>query len=293
MKTILVATDFSKASKNAAYYALHLASPLKVNIELCHAFALPSESPMLGQISWVLYEYPELVEENDKEMRKEVKDLEQKENKLLGDKAFPFHPSVDYLSDVGDTIKVIHDMASHKNTIMIVMGMTGAGSIKRFFLGSNSIQMIEKTKYPLLLVPEDHKYKPITKIAFTTDLNKKDVKTAQSLINFAKYFDAELLITHVVQSMNDVTEDINYEKKKEKFIKDLDGNFCYNCIYSENVDYGLDILKNKDIDMLVMGHQHRGFFESFITSSHAVKQAAHLQIPLLIIPDSNNTIFTF
>lgn len=293
MRTILVATDFSKASKNAAYYALHLATVLKVNIELCHAFSLPSESPMLGQISWVLYEYPELVEVNNKELRKEVKDLEQKENKLLGDEAFPFHPSVDYLSEVGDTIKVIHDMASHKNTILLVMGMTGAGTIKRFFLGSSSIQMIDKTKYPLLLIPENHKYKPIKKIAFSTDLNKKDVKTAQSLINFAKYFDAELLITHVIQSMNDVTEDINYEHKKEAFLKNLDGKFCYNCIYSENVDYGLDILKNKNIDMLVMGHEHRGFFKSLVTGSHAVKQAEQLQIPLLIIPDSENTVFSF
>ncbi|MDP9955491.1 nucleotide-binding universal stress UspA family protein [Epilithonimonas hungarica] len=293
MRTILVATDFSKASKNAANYALHLASPLKANIELCHAFSLPSESPMLGQISWVLYEYPELVEENNKELKKQVKDLEQKENKLLGDGAFPFHPSVDYLSEVGDTIKVINDMASHKNTILIVMGMTGAGTIKRFFLGSNSIQMIDKTKYPLLLIPENHKYKPITKIAFSTDLNKKDVKTAQSLINFAKCFNAELLITYILQSTNDVTEDRNYEHTKEKFLKNLDGKYYYNCIYSENVDYGLDILKNKDIDILVMGHQQRGFFESLIKSSHAVKQAEHMQIPLLIIPESADTVFRF
>lgn len=293
MRTIVVATDFSKASRNAAFYALNLGIPLKVNIHLCHAFSLPSENPMLGQVAWTLYEYNELVDENNKVLIKEARDLENEEKKLIGDEAFPFHPSVDYLSESGDTIRIINQVASHRNTILIVMGMTGAGTVKRFFLGSSSIQMIEETKYPLLLIPENHKYKPITKIAFSTDLDKKDVKTAKSLMNFAKYFGAELLITHVLQSMNEVSEDVNYESKKENFLKNLDGKFCYNCIYSENIDYGLDILKNKDIDILVMGHQHRGFFKRFIKSSHAVKQAEHLQIPLLIIPDSENAIFTF
>lgn len=36
-------------AKNAALYALHLANALKCNIDLCHAFTLPVDSPMLGQ----------------------------------------------------------------------------------------------------------------------------------------------------------------------------------------------------------------------------------------------------
>ncbi|MET3537163.1 universal stress protein [Chryseobacterium limigenitum] len=291
MRTILVPTDFSKPSKNAAYYALHMAQALKANIDLCYAFNLPTESPMLGQVSWALYDYPALQEENSKELRKLVKTLEEKGNTIWGVNAFPFHPSIYYTCEAGDVVQVINNTAINNKTLLVVMGMTGAGKLSRFFFGSNSLKMINNTQHPLLLVPQNHKYKKLEKIAFATDLSKKDIKIAQALVKFAKYFDAELLITHIIQSTNDVMEDTAYEHKKKVFLKALDGKVCYNCIYSENIDYGLDILKNKDIDILVMGHDHRSFLEKFTKSSHAATQAAELEIPLLIIPEIDQLFF--
>lgn len=291
MRTILVPTDYSKSAKNAANHALYLAHALKSNIHLCHAFSVPIESPMLGQTAWTLYDYPVLQEENTKTLRKQAKALEEKEEILWGDEAFPFHPAIYYTSEAGDPVQVINNTATHHRTLLIVMGMQGASKFTRFFFGSNSIKMIEQTQYPLLLVPTNYKYKDLKKIAFTTDLNKKDIKTAQLLINFAKYFDAELLITHIIQSNNDVIQDTAYDHKKELFLKHFDGNICYNCIYSENIDYGIDILKNKDIDILVIGHHHKGFLDRFVTSSHASRQARQLEIPLMIIPENAHIYF--
>ncbi|WP_426479113.1 universal stress protein [Chryseobacterium sp. CBSDS_008] len=291
MRTILVPTDYSKPAKNAAFYALHLANALKSNIDLCHAFGLPIESPMLGQTAWSLYEYPALQEENTKELKKLAKVLEDREKVVWGDEAFPFHPSIYYGCEGGDAVSVINNMAADKKPLLIVMGMQGAGMLTRFVFGSNSIKMIENTKYPLLLIPLGHKYNGLKKIAFATDLNKKDIKTAQLLIEFAKYFDAELLITHIIQSDNDVIQDIDYEHKKEVFLKNLDGKICYNCIYSENIDYGLEILKHKDIDMLVMGHHDKSFFKRLFQGSHATRQASELEIPLLTIPENGHVHF--
>ncbi|WP_066440306.1 universal stress protein [Chryseobacterium sp. CCH4-E10] len=291
MRTIVVPTDYSKPARNAAFYSLHLAAALKSNLHLCHAFGIPVESPMLGQTAWSLYEYPALQEENNKELKKLGKALEEKSKALWGDEAFPFHPSFYYVCEGRDVDQVINDTAEENKALLIVMGMNGAGMLTRFFFGSNSIKMINNTKYPLLLIPDGHKYKGLTKIAFATDLNKKDIKIAQSLLNFAKYFDAELLITHIIQSNNEVIQDQRYEHAKEIFLKELEGRFCYNCIYSENIDYGLDILKNKDIDMLIMGHHYRSFFENFIQSSHAVRQAGELEIPLMIIPENGHIYF--
>ncbi|BAP32428.1 universal stress protein [Chryseobacterium sp. StRB126] len=291
MKTILVPTDFSKPSKNAAYYALHLGNTLKANIELCHAFTLPAEDPMFGQVSWPLDAYPELMEGNTRELKKLANALEDKGRVLWREDTFSFHPSISYSCKAGDAVYVINNTADNNNTLLIVMGMQGSGTITRFIFGSNSVRMIKNTKYPLLLIPSDHQYKGLKKIAFSTDMNKKDVRTAQSLIEFAKYFNAELLITYISLNANDSIEDQSYEHKKEFFFKNLDGNICYNCIYSENIDDGLDILKEKDIDMLIMGHQHRGFFDRLMNSSHAARQADQLQIPLLIIPENGNLPF--
>ncbi|MDR6158452.1 nucleotide-binding universal stress UspA family protein [Chryseobacterium sp. SLBN-27] len=291
MRTIVVPTDYSKPARNAAFYALHLAAALKSNLHLCHAFGIPIESPLLGQTAWALYEYPALQEENSKELRKLGKVLEEKSKALWGDEAFPFHPAFYYVCEGRDVDQVINDTAEENKALLIVMGMNGAGLLTRFLFGSNSIKMINNTKYPLLLIPQKHQYKGLSKIAFATDLNKKDIKIAQSLLNFAKYFEAELLITHIIQSNNEVIQDQKYEHAKETFLKELEGRFCYNCIYSENIDYGLDILKNKDIDMLIMGHHYRSFFENFTQSSHAIRQAGELVIPLMIIPENGHIYF--
>ncbi len=291
MRTIVVPTDYSQSATNAAFYALHLAAALKSNLHLCHAFGIPVESPLLGQTAWALYEYPALQEENSKELRKLGKVLEEKSKALWGVEAFPFHPAFYYVCEGRDVDQVINDVAEENKALLIVMGINGAGLLTRFLFGSNSIKMIKNTKYPLLLIPQKYKYKGLTKIAFATDLNKRNKKIVQSLLNFAKYFDAELLITYVLQSNNEVIQDRKYEHAKEEFLKDLEGRFCYNCIYSENIDYGLDILKNKDIDMLIMGHHYRGFFENFTQNSHAIRQAGELEIPLMIIPENGHIYF--
>jgi len=51
---------------------------LKADIELCHAFMLPSIDPMFGQVSWPLYDYTELMEGNTSELKKLEKALEDK-----------------------------------------------------------------------------------------------------------------------------------------------------------------------------------------------------------------------
>lgn len=286
MRTIVVPTDYSEPAKNAALYALHLANALKSDLHLCHAFGLPIESPLLGQTAWALYEYPALQEENSRQLKKLGTMLEHQSKLLWGDEAFPFHPGIHYVCEGRDVVQVVNDTAEEHNALLIVMGMHGTAPLTRFFFGSTSVVMIKNAKHPLLLIPQKHQYKGLRKIDFATELDRKDIKTAQALLNFAAYFDAELLITHIIQSNNDVIQDQKYEHKKEKFLKDLNGRFCYDCIYSENVDYGLDILKNKDIDMLIMGHHYRSFFESFTTSSHAVRQAGEIEVPLMIIPEN-------
>ncbi|WP_228446620.1 universal stress protein [Chryseobacterium sp. 3008163] len=200
MRTIVVPTDFSKPARNAAVYALHLAHALKSDMHLCHSFEIPIESPMLGQTAWAVYEYPALQKDNDEELKKLAKTLEDKEKILWG-----------------DVIQLVNDTAAKNKTLLIVMGMQGAGMLTRFLFGSNSLKMMENTKHPLLLIPPKHKFKGLKKIAFATDLDKKDIKTAQSLIEFAEYFGAELLITHIIQSSNEVIENTEYEHRKEFF----------------------------------------------------------------------------
>ncbi|MBW8362677.1 MAG: universal stress protein [Kaistella sp.] len=290
MRTILAATDFSKPSKNAAYYALNLAIALEADVELCHAYSVPAESPLLGQVSWALYEQPDLEKENGKALEKLVRDLEEKENVLTDDDSSTFHPSVSYTLEKGDPVEVITAAATKTKALLIVMALTGEGALERFILGSNSVKMIDAAKHPLLFIPAGRRFHQLKKIAFATDLNKKDIKTAQWLIKFAHYFNAELLITHITD-FSDLIDEEAYNDKKNLFLQPLYHKVSYRYIESDNIDTGLDLLKGKDIDMLVMGHHHRSFFERLTPGSHASRQALHPELPLLIIPEGSHINF--
>ncbi|WP_332032721.1 universal stress protein [Kaistella sp.] len=58
MRTIIVPTDFSNPSRNAARLALNLAIGLKADLHLCHAYNIPVKSPMMGEVLWTLPEIP-------------------------------------------------------------------------------------------------------------------------------------------------------------------------------------------------------------------------------------------
>lgn len=48
MKTILIATDFSSAARNASIYAVALAKVLNAKIILCNAYKIPAASASLN-----------------------------------------------------------------------------------------------------------------------------------------------------------------------------------------------------------------------------------------------------
>ena len=76
MRTVIVPTDFSNPSKNAARYALNIAIGLKADLHLCHAYSTPAESPVIGEVPWILQDFPEVKADAEKALKKLAKALE-------------------------------------------------------------------------------------------------------------------------------------------------------------------------------------------------------------------------
>ena len=283
----MVPTDFSGPSENASLYALDMAMAMKTDIHLCHAFSVPAESPLLSGVSWSLYDYPELLEDCNKRFDKLVTILKQK---MSEDEPKRFQPTISYSCDVGDIAEVINNTAEKNNTVLIVMGMTGMGKLERLIMGSSSIRMIDTTNYPLLIVPYNQHFKTLKKIAFSTDLDSKDIKIAKSLVTFSQYFSAALLIAHIADFI-DLLDEKTYQHRKDLFLKDIADKVTYLSIESDNLDSGFDQLKHRGIDMLVMGHRHKNFFDRLILGSYSARQAAKLELPLLVIPEGAHVSF--
>ena len=287
METILVPTDFSPAAKNAEQYALRFAKAIKANLKLCNAMKVPAEAPMAGQVIWPLIDFKMVKEETTKDLKALVETLTQEEKELNIKGAF--HPKIDSYYQVGTVTDMVKELVDEKKLTMVVMGMSGAGELSRLFLGSTSRDMIEQAEVPVLLIPAQHLYRPISKMAIATDLSEKDINTIHSMAGLARAFCAELLIVHVTD------EDFDYDLHKGKiqeFLREITCKINYHKIYYrqiKNVDVnsGLEWLsENGQIEILAMVHHKQNLIVRMFEHSYTRSLAKHIQIPLLVFPDN-------
>jgi nucleotide-binding universal stress UspA family protein len=291
MKTILVPTDFSPAADNAARYALHLAKGMQAGIKLCNAFLVPLETPTASQVVWPLEDYTSVKYETTEELKIFAQKLMEQET-VFGD-TNAYHPVVEYLSEVGSVADVVADIVEEEKLPLVVMGMSGAGLVSRFVLGSSSRKMIEKARFPVLLVPPKFVFNGIKKIAFATDLSKADIDVINSISGLARSFNAEILIAHITDETYDKQE---HQHKMDAFLSDITGKIDYPKIYyrhikSMDVDHGLDWLtEHGQIDILAMVHRQHSIVDRIFVGSHTQKLARHIKLPLLVFPIGHQPI---
>ncbi|OOQ58731.1 universal stress protein [Mucilaginibacter pedocola] len=273
MKTILVPTDFSPAATNAAKYALNIAINVKAEIKLCNAVTVPAESVYAAQVAWPMDDYTALKESADSELIYQAGLLEDS----IGE---GYHPRVCYSTGVGNVTDYVRNLVEDDDVNLVVMGMSGANMFSKFLLGSNSRSLIDKADFPLLLIPKQHEYQSIKRIGFATDLSSADIDALNSVANFARYFNAEIVVSHVMESPEE-------HRRAEDFLSEVGCKINYPHIYyrgmqNEGVTAGLKWLtENGQIDMLVMIHRPHGIFDASYTQKLAVKT----KIPLMVLPD--------
>lgn len=292
MKTYLIPTDFSSASKNASKYAIHFAKAMKAKMVLCNAMNVPAEAPMAAQFAWPLEGFYSVYKNTEEELKMMEKELATEF--LENDASTSMIPEISHCCDSGTVIEVVGNTLEKNKAQMIIMGLSGADAITRFMLGSNSRKLIDTVAVPVLLVPPTYQYTPIKKIAFATDLSKTDIDVIQSLVSLARYHNAEILISHVSP---DGTEKDCKEAEIGEFLNDVTCKVDYPKIYyrdlrNKKVVSGLEWLtENGSINMLVMVHRHNHFYDKLISDSYTQKLAKHITIPLLVIPDHLYPVF--
>jgi nucleotide-binding universal stress UspA family protein len=154
IKKILYATDLTKNSSYAAYFAADLARKHDAKVVIFHCIApihpaiyyeigIPDEDGTLR----VLREQEKV--EVVAEIRKRLQELYQKIESEIGS------PCVGLVSDViivvGYPVEEILNAA--EGCDVIVLGTHGKGWLKQTFLGSVARSVLERTRKPVLIIP--------------------------------------------------------------------------------------------------------------------------------------------
>ena len=278
MKNILVPIDFSKASLNAAKYAVSFAEALGANLHLLNVIPAPGiiDDSILAS---VLIMQAELSENNHRLMKEEVDSLSKKAN-------------VEIKSIVAEGLPsdVITEVAKELKAELIIMGMKGKGKSNSVF-GSTATAVIRKSGFPVLVIPENGDYQPIRNITFASDFDP-DVES-----------DSYDLLIKLAQKLNIPVYVLNVQKKNcalgaERTIGKMKTSLAFSSlhpefhsVYDRNVEEGIHMFIEKNpTDVLAMVAHPHNLFERMFGTVHTKEMSYQTKIPLLILNDKQKII---
>ncbi len=272
MKLILVPTDFSPTSDNAIKYGMDMALAMGAKLMLVNIYEIPisfSEVPLVT-IS---------VEQLKKMSEEKLNELKHNIDKISGGKLHVYVES--RLGSVSDEIEKICNTLDPYAVIMGTRGLSGMG---QFFLGSNSMSVIEKIDAPVFIIPPGVRFKPFRKVGLATDMEnvseKIPIKPIRELVSF---FNADMHVLNVDYHEHHVTSYTTEESLKlDNMLSDL--HPIYDMVENKDVEEGLnDFAEKNDIDLLITVPRKRHFLEKIPETSTTRKLIYHTMIPLMCI----------
>lgn len=279
MKKILLPTDFSDNAWNAIVYAMDFFKNEKCEFHILHTY-----TPTFYRVDYMIWG-PTNSAIPDREVDVALANLEKVETKLK--KAYPdSNYRFNTLSSFNTLTNEIIELTSIKNLDLIVMGTQGATGAKEIFLGTHTVNVIRKSKIPVLAVPAGYTFQKINSILFPTDFttpfNKKDL---QYITEIAKMHNAKVTILHIKEEY-DLTDDqienqrslANYFDNSVHSFEEMKGALMPDAIH--------EYIDQNNIGLLVMMNQKHSFLERMFTKQNIDSIGFHTEIPFLAIRET-------
>ncbi len=285
MKNILVLTDLSNRAEYAAEYALNIAIKSKSNLLLCHVLELSTNTTAGLELNFPLEDQLGLESKRIPELKALTKRLE----KLVPEvDATEFTPSINYIIAFGPIVQFAEKIIEEKLVRLVVIGAHKSNGLSRFIFGSHTHAILDKINCPVLLVPENLKFKSLKTIAYASDLTFNNQKVIQYLMDIANPFDALIAVTHISLPGFPATAS---EQAMGYSLNDQLGpdhpTMFYHTIKGNDVKASLmEITNSGKADILALVHKRYGFFERLFHASISKQMADDAKVPLLILPYS-------
>ena len=150
IKKILFATDLSKNSAYAFFYAIHMAKRDEAKIVIVHA--VEPIAPMLVNFEDFKHQVAkDRWEETVKKFKERIQDISVKADARTG------VSSADLISNIlirlGNPVEEILKVVEEEDCDVIVLGTHGKGFFKQTLLGSVSSSVLIRTQKPVFVIP--------------------------------------------------------------------------------------------------------------------------------------------
>ena len=270
MKTILIATDFSSASRVASLYGVQFAKALNAKIILFNAYKIPHSVPALT----VGISRYDIMMQTDKKLMDEADFLD------------PKRTLIEIMCDEGDAENAIINIANEKKIDFIIAGMKGGGKNLKKIFGNTAASLTKDTNIPLILIPENAGYKSPEIIVFASDLGlNTDLHAIEELTNITQFFKSKLYVVTVLNHKNkDWFEVLHTPQTLRKAVEGSGATFEYPL--DIDITHALNsFIEKHDADMLVMMPHRHEWLERIFRKSETKDMIFHTHVPLLILPE--------
>jgi len=267
MKKILALVDFSDVSINALSFAGELSKRASAHLVIINIVKKSEDE-----------------EEAKKKLKSTESDLKKTFDSDLNCESFLAH---------GSLITTLKKIIAAQQPDLIVMGTKGASGLKRILIGSNTVNVIAKTKLPVLVIPEVARFENFlnegkNRIILATDLDSLE---NQDAINILK--EIALLITKPkvrVLSVRPKNTRLSNSKRTERedllslFNPEIESERV--TVFSNNVIGGINFyLNEKNIDTGLISMIARD--SGFLIERHFTREmASHTHLLLLVLHDT-------
>jgi nucleotide-binding universal stress UspA family protein len=264
MKIIIVPTDFSENAANAVKYAIQMSKMHYNKLIFMHVYSLPFLNPEAGMVydqSYFDAMNLQVRQGLNAHIEKVYESMGMHRNLLLSE------------LEVTEAISLSGGIEKLKNKYqanMIIMGTHGATGLKKFFLGSNAVDVLENTNIPLLTIPNQNKFNEIKNIAYASDFTNID-EELKEVVNFAKSYNAKIDVIHIANDNSLLTKHENdpilNNWKKVNNYQNINLHIMQ-AADNTNASESLKVLLNEiNFDVLAMFHKQRNFWKSLFEKS--------------------------
>ena len=279
MKNILVPTDFSPTSKNAAIYALNLAKQIAAaKVILYHAF----QPPLIVDTM-----VPAVQVWDEVQLKKDSNEaLQHFRNELLSDCSE--NCLIETYCEYALLNDGLDDIVSKTDSGLIVMGITGGGIISEKLVGSNTVSVARHTNVPVIIVPPKLLFTTINRVMLLSDFDKADesipVNAIRLLLHETK---AKLLVYHFNDHPDQTglmypSNVMGESYAVHTLLEDLhpEYHFAKGNGFTTSIN---QFAEEHAVDLIITIPKHHGLLDSLFTTSHTTKLAFHSHLPLMVI----------
>jgi nucleotide-binding universal stress UspA family protein len=276
MQQILIPTDFSENAWNATLYALGFFKSKCITFHFLHVdISLKVEPDNTLHYSGLSINKG-ISDETKTEMQLWIKKLEDCQK----NSNYTFKNTINQ----GPFINSIRKYIQKNNIQLMVMGTKGASGLKEMTIGSKTGEVIKKIKCPILIIPEEARFKAPLHIGFPTDFNMLyKHRIMKTLLDITNVYQSSIKILRVAQTKQPLD---NFQNNNRDLLKYQIGSIPHSFHLIENpyLENALQsFVTTMHIDMIAMIAKNLNFFQRILFKPQLATISYHIQIPFLIL----------